>query len=154
MRLHLSQITDWRLHTASGTPLRELLDSARRHDEIVGHTSVGPHRDDLDLRLDGMGVRRTASQGQQKTYVLALRLAQYEFLARATGLKPLLLLDDVFDKLDATRVERLVEMVSSESFGQIFITDTNRSHLDSIMARAGGDHRSWLVSGGRFEEAQ
>lgn len=141
-------------HTASGTPLRELLDSARRHDEIVGHTSVGPHRDDLDLRLDGMGVRRTASQGQQKTYVLALRLAQYEFLARATGLKPLLLLDDVFDKLDATRVERLVEMVSSESFGQIFITDTNRSHLDSIMARAGGDHRSWLVSGGRFEEAQ
>ena len=101
-----------------------------------------------------MGVRRTASQGQQKTYVLALRLAQYEFLARATGLKPLLLLDDVFDKLDATRVERLVEMVSSESFGQIFITDTNRSHLDSIMARAGGDHRSWLVSGGRFEEAQ
>lgn len=129
-----------------------MLDSARRHDEMVGHTSVGPHRDDLELQLNGMPVRRVASQGQCKTYTLALRLAQYSFLEKASGMKPLMLLDDVFDRLDAGRVERLVEVVSGDGFGQIFITDTNRSHLDNIMSRAGaGDHRSWLVCGGDFK---
>lgn len=132
-----------------------MLDSARRHDEIVGHTSVGPHRDDLELSLDGMPVRRVASQGQCKTYTLALRLAQYSFLEQASGMKPLMLLDDVFDRLDARRVERLVEVVSGEGFGQIFITDTNRSHLDNIMSRIGaGDHCSWSVKNGAFEPFQ
>lgn len=128
-----------------------MLDSARRHDEIVGHTSVGPHRDDLDLELNEMPVRRVASQGQCKTYTIALRLSQYQFLEEATGMKPLLLLDDVFDRLDARRVERLVEVVSGKGFGQIFITDTNRDHLDSIMERNdSAGHRSWLVEDGRF----
>ena len=135
---------------ATGEALQPLLDSARRHDEIVGHTSVGPHRDDIAMTLGGMPVRRTASQGQCKTFTVALRLAQHEFLHQATGLRPMLLLDDVFDKLDATRVERLVEMVASERFGQIFITDTNRTHLDSIMGRSGGDHRTWAVDHGGF----
>lgn len=129
-----------------------MLDSARRHDEIVGYTSVGPHRDDLELSLDGMPVKRIASQGQCKTYTLALRLAQYSFLEEASGMKPLMLLDDVFDRLDAGRVERLVEVVSGDGFGQIFITDTNRGHLDNIMERTGaGDHRSWFVKNGCFE---
>lgn len=128
-----------------------MLDSARRHDEIVGHTSVGPHRDDLELSLNDMPVRRIASQGQCKTYTLALRLAQYSFLEEASGMKPLMLLDDVFDRLDAGRVERLVNVVSGDGFGQIFITDTNRSHLDSIMSRnSASDHASWFVSGGDF----
>lgn len=127
-----------------------VLDSARRHDEMVGYTSVGPHRDDLDLWLDGMPVRRVASQGQCKTYTLALRLAQYEFLEEASGMKPLLLLDDIFDRLDADRVERLVEVVSGSGFGQIFITDTNRGNLDNIIAHAGQEHRCWRVSSGTF----
>lgn len=128
-----------------------MLDSARRHDEFLGHTSVGPHRDDLDLQLNEMPVRRVASQGQCKTYTLSLRLAQYRFLEKASGLKPLLLLDDVFDRLDAQRVERLVEVVSGDVFGQIFITDTNRGHLDNIMERStAGDYRSWLVENGVF----
>lgn len=130
--------------------LPSLLDQNRRHDEIVGHTTVGPHRDDIELQLDGMPVRRAASQGQCKTYVVALRLAQYEFLARSTRMKPLLLLDDIFDKFDATRVERLIETVSQPSFGQIFITDTNRDHLDSLIARVPADHRTWLVTDGSF----
>lgn len=130
-----------------------MLDSARRHDEFVGHTSVGPHRDDLELSLNDMPVRRVASQGQCKTYTLALRLAQYQFLEQSSSMKPLMLLDDVFDRLDARRVERLVEVVSGDGFGQIFITDTNRSHLDNIMTRTGaGDHCSWLVQNGRFEQ--
>lgn len=130
--------------------LRELLDGARRHDEIVKHTSVGPHRDDIEMTLDGMPVRRTGSQGQCKTFTIALRLAQYEFLSRATGLRPLLLLDDIFDKLDATRVERIMELMTGEEFGQIFITDTNRTHLDEIMKRTGGDYRLWMVADGQF----
>ncbi|MCM1162845.1 MAG: DNA replication and repair protein RecF [Muribaculaceae bacterium] len=133
--------------------LRTLLDSARRHDEIVRHTSVGPHRDDIEMNLDGMPMRRTGSQGQCKTFTIALRMAQYDFLSRATGMRPLLLLDDIFDKLDATRVERIMEMVTtSDSFGQIFITDTNRKHLDEIMERTGSDFKLWSVDNGEFTQ--
>ena len=130
--------------------LQTLLDEARRHDEIVKHTSVGIHRDDIGMDLDGMPMRRTGSQGQCKTFTIALRLAQYDFLHRATGIRPLLLLDDIFDKLDASRVERIMELVISDSFGQIFITDTNRTHLDEIMSRTGGDYRMWMVENGIF----
>lgn len=119
-------------------------------DVALHHTSAGPHRDDIELTLNGMEMRRTGSQGQCKTFVIALRLAQYEFLAEATGMKPLLLLDDIFDKLDSSRVERIVRLVDDPAFGQIFITDTNRSHLDEIMSRSGGDYRLWEVENGTF----
>lgn len=141
---------DGSLMRAASGKLTELLDGARRHDEIVRHTSVGPHRDDIVLSLNGMPARRTGSQGQLKTLTIALRLAQYEFIAQATGLKPLLLLDDIFDKLDSTRVERIMNLVTSDGFGQIFITDTNRKHLDSIMERTGGDYKVWSVENGTF----
>ena len=130
--------------------MQALLDEARRHDEIVRHTSVGIHRDDIEMELDGLPMRRTGSQGQCKTFTIALRLAQYEFLHRATGMRPLLLLDDIFDKLDASRVEHIMELVTSDSFGQIFITDTNRTHLDEIMGRTGGDYKMWSVENGIF----
>jgi DNA replication and repair protein RecF len=134
----------------NGVMLDTLLEEARRHDEIVRHTSVGPHRDDLEMLLSGMPLRRTGSQGQCKTYTIAMRLAQYDFLHKAAGMKPLLLLDDIFDKLDATRVERIMEVVAQPSFGQIFVTDTNRTHLDEIMSRTGGDYRIWEVADGQF----
>lgn len=146
---HVSLRYDSQL-SAPGVTLATLLDSARRHDEIVKHTSVGPHRDDIEMELDGMPMRRTGSQGQCKTFTIALRLAQYEFLSHATGMKPLLLLDDIFDKLDASRVERIMGLVTDDAFGQIFVTDTNRTHLDEIMKRTGGDYRLWRVEGGRF----
>ena len=133
-----------------GVMLDTLLEAARLHDEIVRHTSVGPHRDDLEMLLSGMPLRRTGSQGQCKTYTIAMRLAQYDFLHKAAGMKPLLLLDDIFDKLDATRVERIMEVVAQPSFGQIFVTDTNRTHLDEIMSRTGGDYRIWEVADGQF----
>lgn len=128
----------------------EVLATHRSRDIALRHTSAGPHRDDILLILNGMEMRRTGSQGQCKTFVVALRLAQYEFLAEATGMKPLLLLDDIFDKLDATRVERIVKLVLDPSFGQIFITDTNRSHLDEIMTHTAGDYRLWEVADGQF----
>jgi len=133
-----------------GTTMNSLLDSSRRHDEIVGHTGVGPHRDDIVMTLDGMPMRRSASQGQCKTFTIALRLAQWKFLNQVTGLKPMLLLDDIFDKLDASRVESIMSMVADGTFGQIFITDTNRTHLDEIIARTGSDHRLWTVDCGAF----
>lgn len=131
--------------------MQQLLDESRHHDEMVKHTSVGIHRDDIEMELDGMPMRRTGSQGQCKTFTIALKLAQYEFLHSATGMRPLLLLDDIFDKLDATRVERIMSLVTDDSFGQIFITDTNRTHLDEIMSRTGGDYRMWFVNEGAFQ---
>ena len=130
--------------------LAKLLDNARRHDEMVRHTSVGPHRDDIEITLDGMPMRRTGSQGQCKTFTTALRLAQYDFLRQSSGLRPLLLLDDVFDKLDAARVERIMTLVTGEEFGQIFVTDTNRKHLGEIMAHTPGHYRLWTVDNGTF----
>lgn len=132
------------------TTFEVLLDGARRHDEIVRHTSVGIHRDDIDMSISGMPIKRIGSQGQCKTFTIALRLAQYEILSQATSLKPLLLLDDIFDKLDASRVEHIMEIVMNDKFGQIFITDTNRTHLDNIIARTSGDYRIWEVIDGMF----
>lgn len=136
--------------TGSAETLKALLDSARRHDEIVRFTSVGPHRDDIEFALDSMPIRRSGSQGQCKTFTIALRLAQYEFLHRATSMRPLLLLDDIFDKLDSTRVARIMQLVTSDTFGQIFVTDTNRRHLDEIIALTTGDYRLWAVEHGQF----
>lgn len=133
-----------------GGSMTEALGAVRQRDIALRHTSVGPHRDDIALFLDEMPVKATASQGQTKTFTIALRLAQYEFLAASTGMKPLLLLDDIFDKLDARRVERIVGIVSSSDFGQIFITDTNRKHLDEIMIHCGPDYRMWHVDRGAY----
>lgn len=130
--------------------LAQAFRQTRSRDSILKYTSVGPHRDDIALTLDAMPARQTASQGQTKTFTIALRLAQFEFLRRSTLRTPLLLLDDIFDKLDAARVERIMNIVGREDFGQIFITDTNRKHLDEIMALAGPDYRLWTVDQGSF----
>lgn len=130
--------------------LTALLDERRRRDLALGYTTAGPHRDDVEMTLSGLPVRRSASQGQAKTYTIALRLAQYEFLKEATGLSPLLLLDDIFDKLDAKRVESIMAVVAMPTFGQIFISDTNRKHLDTILRRTGGDYAMFAVDHGSF----
>ena len=131
--------------------LAEHLRASRARDAILRYTASGPHRDDIEMLIDGMPMRRAASQGQCKTYSIALRLAQYDFL-RSTldGIKPLLLLDDIFDKLDASRVERIMEVVTRPNFGQIFVTDTNRTHLDEIMSHTAGDYSLWHVTNGTF----
>lgn len=115
-------------------PLLDIIRQSRAKDRIVGYSLHGIHKDDLEMKLGDYPIKREGSQGQNKTYLIALKLAQFDFLHR-TGSQttPILLLDDIFDKLDATRVEQIVKLVSGESFGQIFITDTNRDHLDSIL---------------------
>lgn len=135
---------------AEHATLTDALEHARTRDRILHYTTVGPHRDDIEFMLNDMPARRTASQGQTKTFTVALRFAQYDFLRRTTPVTPLLLLDDIFDKLDATRVERIIKLVARDDFGQIFITDTNRKHLDEIMQAIGSDYRMWSVHDGCF----
>ncbi len=138
------------LESSPDGSLKAIFDGERRHDEIVHYTTAGPHRDDVEMLLHSLPMRRAASQGQCKTFTVALRLAQYDFLHSATSIKPLLLLDDIFDKLDSNRVERIMKIVTGNEFGQIFVTDTNRDHLDSIMSHTGGDYKMWSVDHGRF----
>ena len=134
-------------------PLLEVIQRDRIKDLAVGYSLHGVHRDDLELTLDGHLMRREGSQGQNKTYVIALKLAQFDFLKRtASQTTPLLLLDDIFDKLDASRVEQIVKLVSGDSFGQIFITDTNRDHLDQILSSSALDYKIFHVEDGMIHE--
>ena len=130
-------------------PLLEVIRRDRMKDRAVGYSLHGVHRDDLVFTLGGHPMRREGSQGQNKTYVIALKLAQFEFLKRtASKTTPLLLLDDIFDKLDSRRVEQIVRLVSSDNFGQIFITDTNREHLDQILSTSALDYKIFHVDNG------
>ncbi|MCR4604291.1 MAG: DNA replication and repair protein RecF [Prevotella sp.] len=136
-------------------PLLNVIQRDRMKDRAVGYSLHGIHRDDLEILLDGHPMRREGSQGQLKTFVIALKLAQYELLAtpRTTGVPhplPLLLLDDIFDKLDATRVEQIIRLVASQQFGQIFITDTNRDHLDQILSHGQFDYKLFNVENGEI----
>ena len=132
-------------------PLLEVIRRDRAKDRAVGYSLHGVHRDDLVFTLGGHPMRREGSQGQNKTYVIALKLAQFEFLKRtASQTTPLLLLDDIFDKLDSHRVEQIVRLVSGDNFGQIFITDTNRDHLDQILSTSALDYKIFHVENGEI----
>ena len=128
--------------------MEQHLNATRERDMLIGHTTRGVHRDDIVLMLNGYNMRQVGSQGQCKTYTIALRLAQFDFIKQNNATTPILLLDDIFDKLDAQRVESIVGVVSREQFGQIFITDTNRTHLDEIIAHIGGDNAMFQVNHG------
>lgn len=143
---------DYESHCTRG-PLLEVIQRDRHKDRAVGYSLHGIHRDDLSFTLEGHLMKREASQGQKKSFVIALKLAQFELLCGMSERKntPLLLLDDIFDKLDATRVEQIVRIVSSDTFGQIFITDTNRDHLDSILERGHFPHKIFHVENGEVK---
>ena len=131
--------------------LLDIIQRDRPKDRFVGYSLHGIHKDELEMALDGYPIKREGSQGQNKTYMLSLKFAQFDFLKR-TGSKttPMLLLDDIFDKLDAQRVEQIVNIVASDAFGQIFITDTNRENLDKILERSQGDYKIFHVKGGEI----
>lgn len=134
-------------------PLLDLLRDGRFKERVIGYSLHGIHRDDLEMLLDGFPMRREGSQGQHKTYALALKLAQFDFMKRTSKMTtPLLLLDDIFDKLDTHRVEQIVRLVSEDSYGQIFITDTNREYLDKILANSAFDYRLFSVNNGVISE--
>ena len=132
--------------------LLEVIRRDRAKDRVMGYSLHGIHKDDLEMTLGGFPIKREGSQGQNKTYLIALKLAQFDFLRR-TGSRtvPLLLLDDIFDKLDADRVEQIVKLVSGEQFGQIFVTDTNRDHLDRILEKMDNDYKLFYVEKGEVK---
>lgn len=133
-------------------PLLDVIQRDRFKDRAVGYSLHGVHRDDLEMLIGDFQMKREGSQGQNKTFVLALKLAQFDFLRRTSSTTtPLLLLDDIFDKLDAQRVESIVQLVSGDNFGQIFITDTNRDHLDKILSKSNGEYKIFTVEGGDIE---
>lgn len=119
------------------SPLSALLDKNLQKDLVLQHTSSGIHKDDLILNLNGQPIRRYGSQGQQKSLVLALKLAQFTVMKESVDTIPMLLLDDVFDKLDIGRITRLMDLVTREGFGQIILTDTQEEHVGEIFKRIG-----------------
>lgn len=132
-------------------PLIEVIRRDRQKDLAVGYSLHGIHRDDLVMTLGDYAIKKEGSQGQNKTYLISLKLAQFDFLCQTgSRTKPILLLDDIFDKLDAQRVEQIISLVAEDNFGQIFITDTNREHLDRILERSSGDYKIFQVKGGEI----
>ena len=129
-------------------PFEELLQAAREKDFINGFTTSGIHRDDLVLRIGGSPLRKYGSQGQQKSFLIALKLAQHTLVAESKQEQPILLLDDLFDKLDAGRVEQLIRLVGDGSFGQIFITDCNPTRLRTILDKTGDEYVLFTVKNG------
>lgn len=134
--------------------LGEALRRTRQRDLILGWTSQGIHKDELEMQLGDYPLRRVGSQGQQKTYLIAMKLAQALYFSAISNQqsvvsKPILLLDDIFDKLDATRVARIIDMLRGEQFGQIFLTDTDRQHLTDIVKPLGSS-KVFNVSSGDF----
>ena len=139
------------LHTRD---LVEALARTRARDIILGWTSQGVHKDELEMKLGEYPLKRVGSQGQQKTYLLAMKLGQALYLSSVHkgDKKPILLLDDIFDKLDSERVERIVQLVVGQQFGQIFITDTDRQHLTTILREKVDGAKVWHVESGEVIE--
>jgi DNA replication and repair protein RecF len=133
-------------------PLGELFAREAEKERVLRYTTAGIQRDDLSFRLDGHSLRRSGSQGQQKSFLLATKLAQFRFVREVYGQTPILLLDDVFDKLDMQRVEDLLALVSTLDFGQIFLTDSNKVRLEDVSRRIDAPCRSFRVDAGNIIE--
>ncbi len=125
---------------------KDLLIQNLEKDRILTYTSKGIHKDDLVFEMNGISMKRTASQGQQKSFLIALKLSQMNRIKELTGKTPILLLDDIFDKLDDSRVSQLIELVNQEQFGQIFITDTNRERTENVVTRINEDSKIFELS--------
>jgi DNA replication and repair protein RecF len=121
--------------------LRDVLDRQWPRDLAAQHTTGGIHKDDLLFQIDGRPLKKFGSQGQQKTFLIALKLAQFDLTARRTGLKPLLLLDDIFDKIDPQRMRHLLALLGGGRFGQVIITDTDAGRLHQALDGLGLDSR-------------
>lgn len=117
----------------SEKPLLQLFEENLAKDRVLQYTSVGIHKDDLSFEIDAFPIKKFGSQGQQKSFLIALKLAQFEFIKKQSGVLPILLFDDIFDKLDETRVSKIVEMVNDETFGQLFISDTHPERTENIV---------------------
>ncbi len=144
-------IYDSGLHQQS---LQTLLDEALPRDRQARFTTVGLHKDDLDFRIQTHPLKKFGSQGQQKSFVIAIKLAQFDYTRQVMGYKPVLLFDDIFDKLDDHRVGQLIRLVGNDSFGQVFITDTQQERIERLFAGSNIDHRIFSVVSGQVHQFQ
>jgi DNA replication and repair protein RecF len=135
----------YRSHLAEGSFGEALLNSVTK-DMYLEYTTVGIHKDDLLLEMNDFSVKSLGSQGQQKSYLVALKLAKFDYIKRKAGFSPILLLDDIFDKFDAERVEQIIRLVGNHRFGQIFITDTHQNRLQDILSSHKTDYKLFRIS--------
>ncbi|MEO1012533.1 MAG: DNA replication/repair protein RecF [Bacteroidota bacterium] len=122
--------------------LLSLLEGSIEKDKMLQYTSMGIHKDDLSLQINGHPIKKFGSQGQQKSYLIALKFAQFHFIKAQSQTTPMLLLDDIFDKLDENRVTHIVTLVDNETFGQIFISDTHAERTETVVK---GVHQSYKI---------
>jgi DNA replication and repair protein RecF len=134
----------------SKASLEQLMSASYDKDRVLKYTSAGIQRDDFLFKMNGHPIRRYGSQGQQKSFLVSLKFAQYELMKKNYGFAPVLLLDDVFDKLDMSRISNLLEMVASNDFGQIFITDSNKVRMAGIVDKLTQDRAYFDTSAGTF----
>jgi DNA replication and repair protein RecF len=134
--------------------LKSLLETNLERDCALQYTSVGIHRDDLIMEINGRTLKNSGSQGQQKTYLIALMMTQFRIIKQHAGISPILLLDDIFDKLDVERVERLISFVTDNGFGQIFLTDSNKNRLDSLLKKTDANYKLFKMNSGNIELLQ
>jgi DNA replication and repair protein RecF len=142
---------DYRSHLKEGN-FSESLQSSVDKDRILEYTTVGIHKDDLILEMNDYPVKLLGSQGQQKSYLVALKLAKFDYIKRRAGFSPIMLLDDIFDKFDADRVEQIIRLVGNHRFGQIFITDTHKSRLQDILTSVDSDYKMFSIKDNGIEE--
>lgn len=138
-------------HLSEGNYGEALVKSVAK-DRFLEYTTLGIHKDDLVFRMDGWSVRSLGSQGQQKSYLVALKLAKFDYIKRKSGISPILLLDDIFDKFDAGRVEQIIRLVGDNRFGQIFITDTHQNRLHEILSAHNTDYKLFIIENNMVEE--
>lgn len=136
---NVSLVYDSHLHSKR---LLTLFDESLQRDRVLQYTSVGIHKDDLLFEIDEHPIKKFGSQGQQKSFLIALKLAQFEFIKKQSGVLPILLFDDIFDKLDETRVSKIVQMIDDKVFGQIFISDTHSERTEAIIKTT---HQSYTI---------
>ena len=114
--------------------INDLIKDSFQKDVMLQYTSVGLHKDDFVFNIDNHRIKKFGSQGQQKSFLIALKLAQFDYLKNKTGSSPILLMDDIFDKLDLLRVKRIVEIVNSTNFGQLFLSDTDKDRIEKVLS--------------------
>ncbi len=122
--------------------LIDLLQTNLNKDKALQYTSVGTHKDDLVFTIDDFPIKKFGSQGQQKSFLIALKLAQFDFIKQQSGVSPILLLDDIFDKLDENRVSQIISLVDNDHFGQIFISDTHADRTENVVKQI---HQSYKI---------
>lgn len=132
--------------------MADLLNKTQEKDRILKYTTAGIHKDDLEFMIQGHPVKKFGSQGQQKSFVIALKLAQYEYIKGIKGYKPVMLLDDIFDKLDDKRVEQLIKLTAENTFGQVFITDTQRARIEHLLNNVHAGHKIYEIVAGTATE--